>query len=203
MQFWFSSERGLIKPAGGYGKANLLSFRNLTEAYMLEVLRKVYGFPLRSLRKSLVIAKRETKTDHPLLEADIRVFFNSLVLNQPARGRRGRQVLNLSRGGNQLAIPVMVDELAKRILLDEKRMPYRIYPWRFMAQDDASRPVAIDPEVLSGRLVVTGTRVPVRTLWKRRLTGETPEELADDYRIGAETVRKALEHFERPIHKAA
>lgn len=203
MQSWFSDERGLIKPAGAYGRASLLSFRNLTEAYMLEVLRTVYGFSLRSLRKSLIIAKRETKMDHPLLDADIRVFFNALVLNKPARGRSGRQVLNLSKPGGQLAIPGMVDQLAKRILLDEKRTPYRIYPWRFMAEDSNSRPVAIDPTVLSGRLVVTGTRVPVRTLWKRNVSGETPEELADDYRIGADTIRKALEHVERPVHKAA
>jgi uncharacterized protein (DUF433 family) len=202
MQFWFSDEHGLIKPAGEYGRASLLSFRNLTEAYMLEVLRRVYGFSLRSLRKSLIIAKHETRKDHPLLDADIRVFFNALVLNKPARGRSGRQVLNLSKPGSQLAIPGMVDQLAKRIMFDEKRRPYRIYPWRFMMKDN-SRPVAIDPSVLSGRLVVTGTRVPVRTLWKRNLSGETPEELADDYRIGAETVRKALEHIERPVHKAA
>ena len=35
-----------------------------------------------------------------------------------------------------------------------------IYPWRFASTDHDSRPVSMNPNIMSGRLVVVGTRYP-------------------------------------------
>ncbi len=195
MQAWFSHKNHLLRPSGDYGKKfALLSFRDLTEAYILEVLRTFYQLPIRSLRHVLENARKETKLDHPLLDADLRVLFRGLVLSRPARGRRQQQFVDLSHN-RQLAIPEVVNVLGRRVLIDAKRGPYRIYPWRFLKKDN-SRPVSLDPDVLSGRLVVTGTRIPVQVILGRKLAGESPQHIAEDYDIGIDAVRKALDHIE-------
>jgi uncharacterized protein (DUF433 family) len=195
MQAWFSYRNRLLRPASDYGgKLALLSFRDVTEAYILEVLRSFYQLPMRSLRHVLQNARAETGMEHPLLDADLRVLFKGLVLKRPARGRRKRQFVDLSNS-RQLAIPEVVDVLGRRVLIDPKRGPYRIYPWRFLLKDD-SRPVSLDPDVLSGRLVITGTRIPVQVILGRKLAGESVEHIADDYDIGLNAVQKALEHIE-------
>jgi uncharacterized protein (DUF433 family) len=149
---------------------------------------------MRSLRHVLEDAQEETGLEHPLLDADLRVLFSGLVLKRPARGRRKQQFIDLSHS-RQLAIPEVVDVLGMRVLADSKRGPYRIYPWRFLLNDD-SRPVSLDPDVLSGRLVITGTRIPVQIILGRKLAGESAQHIADDYDIGLDAVQNALEHLE-------
>lgn len=107
---------------------------------------------------------------------------------------RKREFVDLSHS-RQLAIPEVVDVLGRRVLIDSKGSPYRIYPWRFLLKDD-SRPVSLDPDVLSGRLVITGTRIPVRVILGRKLEGESAQHIADDYDIDLAAVQKALEHVE-------
>jgi uncharacterized protein (DUF433 family) len=195
MQAWFSHKNRLLRPAGEYGrKLALLSFRDVTEAYILEVLRSIYRLPMKSLRHVLEEAQHETGLEHPLLDADLRVLFRGLVIKTPALGRRKQQFVDLSHN-RQLAIPEVVNVLGRRVLKDSKRGPYRIYPWRFLLDDD-SRPVSLDPDVLSGRLVVTGTRIPVQVLLGRKLAGESAQHIADDYDIGLDAIQKALEHVE-------
>jgi uncharacterized protein (DUF433 family) len=195
MQSWFSRKNHLLRPASECaGKPALLSFRDLTEAYILQVLRSFYRLPMQSMRHVLENAKAETGLEHPLLDADLRVLFRRLVLKKPARGRRKREFLDLSHG-RQLAMPEVVDVLGQRVLTDSRRGPYRIYPWRFLLKDD-SRPVSLDPDVLSGRLVITGTRIPVRVVLGRKLAGESARQIAADYDIDPDAVQRALEHIE-------
>jgi uncharacterized protein (DUF433 family) len=149
---------------------------------------------MKSLRHVLEEAQHETGLEHPLLDADLRVLFRGLVIKTPALGRRKQQFVDLSHN-RQLAIPEVVNVLGRRVLKDSKRGPYRIYPWRFLLDDD-SRPVSLDPDVLSGRLVVTGTRIPVQVLLGRKLAGESAQHIADDYDIGLDAIQKALEHVE-------
>ena len=66
-----------------------------------------------------------------------------------------------------------------------------------------SRPVSIDPEVLSGRLVVTGTRIPVNVLLGMKITHRTSQHIAENYGLDIEAVEKALQHVERPPPKVA
>lgn len=203
MQYWFSKRVGMLEASGSYfGDIALLSFIDLAEAYVLEVLRSVYEFNLATLRNIVVNAKKETNLEHPLIEADLRVLFKKIILAKPAHGGRPRQMIDLGKV-QQLVIPELVDLLGQRILVDRKRIPYRIYPWRLLSTERESRPVSMSPDVLSGRLVVTGTRVPVRVLLGQKLSGKSPGQIATDYHLSLEIVQKALAHIERPIQKAA
>jgi len=70
-----------------------------------------------------------------------------------------------------------------------------IFPWRFAATDHQSRPVSMNPRIMSGRLVVTGTRIPVTVLWGRKRAGAKVTEIAKDYGLDRDTVEKALTHI--------
>ena len=96
-----------------------------------------------------------------------------------------------------------VDELGERILRDKHRLPRRLYPWRLFTPGDDSRPVSMDPDIVSGRLVVTGTRIPVSILLGKRIKGQSDGQIARSYHLTVEVVEKALRHIDRPISKKA
>jgi uncharacterized protein (DUF433 family) len=52
---------------------------------------------------------------------------------------------------------------------------------------------------MSGRLVVTGTRIPVNILWGRAKSGERVEVIAKDYHLDTERVRQALRHIDKKV----
>ena len=96
-----------------------------------------------------------------------------------------------------------MDTWGKRIVEDNQGKAEQIYPWAQANVDDLSRPVSINANVLSGRLVVTGTRVPVETLAGYFTSGKTIEQIAELYRLDVDTVRKALQHLELETAKAS
>jgi len=201
---WYSKREPILKPSGWYGDDKafaLLSFRDLEEAYKLHLLRTKFGQTMQYLHKALQDARRESKSEHPLIDCKL-VVFNFLALDKPAKGRGTRKMLPLGFAGTKSQlIPEVVDTWGRRIVSDKAGKTVRIFPWRLAQTDDQSRPVSIDPEVMSGRLVLTGTRIPVRVLKSRSLGGETPEQIANDYGISPDLVMKALIHFDQKESK--
>jgi uncharacterized protein (DUF433 family) len=169
---------------------------DLAEAYIVQILRRVHHFPVRVLRRSLAIAKRETGSEHPLLGSDIRIFAKSLILCTPERGQR-KSMLDLSSGvGTQYAIPTVIDAFGKRITFNRQLIPQQLHPWRRLGQDVDSCPVTVDPDIMSGRLVVAGTRIPVSFIAGTRREGRSAEFISKDYDLPLQTIRQALEHFD-------
>jgi uncharacterized protein (DUF433 family) len=203
IHYWYDGPTPFLTSSEKTQGTRLLSFRDLSEAYVLQILRTHYRFSMQALRQILKKASKETGFERPLLECDLRMLFDKLILAEPGRGSRPRQMVDLSSQGRQLAIPELVDLIGKRITKDAKGNPRTIYPWRLLSQQEQSRPVSMDPDVLSGRLVVTGTRIPVRILLGMKLARKSEEEIAEIYRLDVDAVRRALLHIERPIHKKA
>jgi len=52
--------------------------------------------------------------------------------------------------------------------------------------------ISIDPEVCHGKACIRGTRVMVAVVLDNLAAGESPEDIARDYRIGVDDVRAAL-----------
>ena len=199
--YWFKESNNILVPSGSAGPTALLSFNDLTEAYVLALLTKYYEFRLLQLKEIVHNAKAETGLKRPLIWADLKVVLGRLVLDKPARGRRRRQAIDLA--DKNLVFPEFVDQLGIRIVRDGKYAPMRIFPWRLAGPGDDSRPVTMDPDVHSGRLIITGTRIPVTVLWDKHDKGRTVEDLADAYKISVEVVKKALDHIARPIRSKA
>ncbi len=202
---WYEGAHPLLKASGTYldkGSIKLLSFRDLEEAYKVHLLRNKHGKSMQYLQRALVDARRLTKSEHPLLDFEL-VVFDKLALDKPAQGKHPRKMIPLGASNNvSLYIPTVVDTWGHRILEDSEGKGEQIFPWKEAATDDISRPVSINADVLSGRLVVTGTRIPVEVLRGYHAAGRTVENIADLYELDAETVRKALHHFE-PEQKAS
>jgi uncharacterized protein (DUF433 family) len=201
MPYWYS-DSSILRASGNIGDISLLSFRDVAEAYVLELLRTFYGFHSRRLRYVVENFRKETETKRPLLDAELYVVLGNLVLKKPARGKQPLRMVDLAHERN-LVFPEFVAMVGKRVLKDSKHAPRRIYPWRFAPPLDDSRPISMDPHVMSGRAVLTGTRIPITVLIGMKRSGKTPREIARSYHVDPESVEKALLHLEKPLPKVA
>jgi uncharacterized protein (DUF433 family) len=195
---WYAGVRPILKPSGFLGKIALLSFEDLEEVYKIHLLRSKYQKSMQYLRYALPDARDRSGSDHPLLTHEIDVM-DRLALILPGRGRRKRKAVILGDRSKADYIPEVVRAWGIRI----SKHRDEIFPWRYASEDNVSMPVSLNPAVMSGRLVLTGTRIPVNMLWGRALKGETPEEIAEDYRIQSKQVRQALAHIDKALPKVA
>jgi hypothetical protein len=187
MRSWFLGDRRIFTPAFRRGDSVLLSFYDVTEAYIIEVLRSHWDFNPKRLRKALSRLRKNTRFNRPLLRRDLSVIpeFQNLVATLPEKGREVH--VDMAHDGN-LVFGDFVKAMGVRITRDSRGRPVRIYPWK--DSDSEETPVSMEPDVMSGELVVTGTRIPAARIgvpglkcargeerhWTRRAYG-TREEI--------------------------
>jgi len=194
MRRWFLGDKRLFKPSYHYRTDVLLSFNDVTEAYIIEVLRNHYDYSPRRLRAVVEGLRKSSRLERPLAQREFYAIpeFQSLV---DRRVQRGTQVnIDYAHHGNLVFDP-FVTALGKRIERDSKGRAVRIYPSRDAESEDV--PVSMDPDVLSGELVISGTRIPVAMLYAKKLDGKTVKEIAISYHLEPELITKVLNHFER------
>jgi uncharacterized protein (DUF433 family) len=188
---WYEGQVPVLEASAKVGAFHLLSYRDLEEAYRVYLLRERHEFSLQFLRRSMQNARRMFRSKHPLQRADaVQECLKDLVYNKPARGESPRTITSLGHKPGQQVVREVADLYAERIVDGEF-----IYPWRFAATDRVSKPVSMNPRIMSGRLVVAGTRIPVNAIWGQKKAGVSIEEIAKDYRLSTELVEKALLHF--------
>ncbi len=195
---WYAGGDPILKPSAFVRNIALLSFRDIEEVYKIHLLRSKYKKSLQYLRKAMTDARAHTGSSHPLLSHEIDVM-ERLALVIPGRGRRKRRAVVLGDSSVPDYIPEVVKAWGVRISVERDE----ILPWRFAADDDESTPVSMNPEVMSGRLVLRGTRIPLAMLWGRKLAGERVEDVARDYRLDPVQVQQALAHIDKTIPKVA
>lgn len=195
---WYAGRDPILKPSGQIGNVALLSFRDLEEVYKVHLLRSIHAKSLQYLRRAMKDARDRTGSEHPLLTHQI-IVMKRLAWIVPGRGKRRRQAVTLGDASLPNYFPEVVRAWGVRI----SKKPDQILPWRYAAQDNRSTPVSLNPEVMSGRLVLSGTRIPVNMMWGRMRAGERIEQIAEDYRIEARRVWQALAHVDETIPKVA
>jgi excisionase family DNA binding protein len=188
------SDNPLWAPAGKGDHIQLLSFNDIAQAHFIEFIRKHAGISMQKAKEILRNAQLETKSPYPLLNRNIKVLFRHILLDKPRRGRVARHVVDLSQH-RQLVMQHVVDMFATRIRRNKRGELEQIYPWRLYRRGDKRKPVTLDPNVMSGRLVITGTRIPARLLRSRRESGEKIPALAEDYKIKEAIIKQALRHL--------
>lgn len=189
---WYEGDEPILRASATCGAIHLLSYRDMEEAYRVYLLRERFKFSLQFLRKSMRNARAMFRSQHPLQRADaVKECLKDLVYDKPARGTNPRTITSLGQNPGQQSFEEVVDMFAERIEPGEF-----IYPWRFASTDRDSRPVSLNPNIMSGRLVVVGTRIPVNVLLGSKRAGETIEAIARDYGLDPETVQKALTHVD-------
>jgi len=189
---WYDGNDPVLKPSGQYGLTHLLSYRDIEEAYRVYLLRERFHFSFQTIRRSMANARRMFRSQHPLQRADaVKECLRDLVYDKPARGSNPRIITSLSEKPGQEIIEEVANMFAERIETGKF-----IFPWRFAATDHDSRPVSMNPRIMSGRLVVVGTRIPVTVLWGRKRAGLKVEEIAKDYGLDRKIVQQALTHID-------
>jgi uncharacterized protein (DUF433 family) len=189
---WYEGDEPILTASGNCGSVHLLSYRDLEEAYRVYLLRERFEFSLQFLRHSMRNAREMFRSQHPLQRADaIKECLRDLVYDKPARGKNPRTVTSIGQNLGQQVVREVVDLFAERIEAGEF-----IFPWRFAATDHESRPVSMNPHIMSGRLVITGTRIPVTLLWGLKRAGASIKEIAKDYDLDPDKVEKALAHLD-------
>jgi uncharacterized protein (DUF433 family) len=157
----------------------LLTFNNLTEAYVLASLTRRFELPLQRVRRALRFAGGE----RPLLATPFRTDGRSIFIEQMGK------LIDAGHGG-QAAIREVVESSLERVELDDRRLPLRLYPWR----RDPSEPwiIALDPNRAFGRPTVVGSAVQSETIIDRHRAGESVAQLAADYRLPGDVIEGVL-----------
>lgn len=183
--------------AGAGRDIPLLSFKDVAQVYYIELVRSHFGLSVTDARRVLELSRKEIKAEYPLLSKHVRTFFKHIILTKPPRGKQPRRDIDLSQS-RQLAIAEVVDMFATRMRREGADVQ-KLYPWRYWIPGKREEtPVTIDPEIMSGRLVVTGTRIPVQVLLSRKKAGEPIPEIALDYDLSIDDVNLAISHILPP-----
>jgi uncharacterized protein (DUF433 family) len=167
---------GIIKPDRATG---LLTFHNLTEAYVLASLTRRFELPLQRVRMAL----RYVGGDRPLLATPFRTDGRGIFIEQMGR------LVDAAHGG-QAAIREVVESSLERVDLDSRRLPLRLYPWR--RDPTEPRIIALDPYRAFGRPTVVGSAVQSETIIDRHRAGESVAELAADYNLSGDVIEGVL-----------
>lgn len=190
-------EKPLWKIAGANRGVPLLSFRDIAQIYYIELVRSHFGLTVTDARRVLELSRKESHAQYLLLSKHVRTFFKHIILTKPPRGKQPRRDIDLSRS-RQLGIPEVIDLFATRMRRSGADVK-KLYPWRYWIPGKREEtPVSIDPEVMSGRLVITGTRIPVQVLLSRKKSGEPISEIASDYDLSVDEINMAISHIAPP-----
>ncbi len=193
---------GRLYPAGGQAKRSrplihledprhqYLSFINLVEAHVLAAIRRRHGVKLPKVRKALDYLRRRFQVEHPLIDQAFQT--DGLDLFIECYG----DLINASREG-QRAMKEIIGVYLKRIERDAKGIPIRLFPFTRDTEASAApsadpRVVVMNPSVSFGRPVITGTGIPVSSIYERYKAGDSVADLARDFRLEISAIEEAI-----------
>jgi uncharacterized protein (DUF433 family) len=162
-------------------KTSRLSFTNLTEAHVLDALRRQYHVELPQVRRAVRYLREHFRTQHPLVHHQILTDGKHLFVE--AAGLK--DVINASRHG-QLAMRDLIGLHLQRVDWDNDGFVARLYPFtrsRRTPAEEAGQPrvVTMDPRIEFGRPVLKSSAVPTAVIADRYKAGESIADLAEDY----------------------
>ena len=159
-----------------------LSFHNLTEAHVLDALRRQYQVELPQIRRAVAYLREQFRSRHPLVHHEMLTDGRDLFIE--AAGLT--DVINASRHG-QLAMRDLIGLHLQRVEWDKDGFVARLYPFtrsrKASADDEAQQPrvVTMDPRIEFGRPVLKSSAVPTAVIADRYKAGESIADLAEDY----------------------
>ena len=197
LHYWISKESGpLITPANK--NPLLLSFKNVIECYVLDLLRRIHGISMPRVRfsvetiKALQQAKHLMRSDSPLADHDLRVDRRHLYVYD-LHGK----IVDLTVGG-QVEWPELIEKYLQRVVRDRGGVAQKFYPLlrkHDSLADVTNEPqlVSMDPRLAFGKPVIVGTGISTEVIAGRLTAGDEEKELAHEYGRTIEEIRAAAE----------
>ncbi len=177
-------------------EAKELSFFNLVEAHLLQVLRIVSGDHRAQIKAALAHVEQQLKTPHLLTCKTFQTNGADLLVN--ALGQSAR----LSRS-KQLTMGTQFQHLLTRLEWDGEGKVARLFPiLQSGVGTEIDRPLMIDPQVSFGRPVIAGTGVPTSIVADLFEAGDSIQAIAEDYNCKPEQIAAAV-YFESQDKQAA
>lgn len=181
---------------------NRLSFSNLTEAHVLDALRRQYRVELPQIRRAVTYLRQQFRTRHPLVHHQMLTDGKHLFVEAAGVA----DVINASREG-QLAMRDLIGLHLQRVEWDEDGFIARLYPFtrsqRAPAEDSGlPRVVTMDPRIEFGRPILKASAVPTAVIADRYKAGESVADLAEDYGEDRLNIEEAI-RCELQTQKAA
>ena len=141
-----------------------MSFTNLTEAHVLDALRRQYHVELPQVRRAVSYLREHFRTQHPLVHHQMLTDGQHLFVE--AAGLK--DVINASRHG-QLAMRDLIGLHLQRVDWDNDGFVARLYPFtrsRGTPAEEAGQPrvVTMDPRIEFGRPVLKSSAVPTAVI---------------------------------------
>lgn len=183
----------VVVPAAHDPHGFSLSFFNLAEAHVLASTRNDFKISMKSIRFAMdeLIIKYPSANRHPLLSKDFETDGCDLFIRELAN--QGEEIiLNLNKP-DQLGLKAMMEGYLKRIVRDDHFLPTKVFP--VLDHDLEDRTIVISQGVAAGRPTIAGTGIRAAAVWNRYKAGETEAELADDYGINEQEIKKAIGYF--------
>ena len=192
LRYWTlgkTHERPLVKIAKYHQRQPLLSFKNLVECYVLEILRIAHGIAVQRIRYALETALAKYPSQHPFADYDLSTERNRIYLDE-------QPLTDLSIGG-QFVFREFVGPSLKRVQRNHKGIAERLYPFMkksqiTQAQHEPPRTVVIDPAVSFGMPVLANSRISTAFLASRYRGGDSIPILARDYGRKEREIEEAL-----------
>ena len=171
-------------------KRQYLSFINLVEGHVLAAIRRRHGVKLSKVRSALDYVRRQFRVERPLINQAFKTDGLDLFVE------RYGELINASREG-QRAMKEIIGVYLKRIEWDAKGLPIKLYPFTRDTQAEAApasdpRVVVMNPTVSFGRPVITGTGIPVSSIYERYKAGDSVVDLAQDFRLETSAIEEAI-----------
>jgi uncharacterized protein (DUF433 family) len=171
-------------------KRQYLSFINLVEAHVLAAIRRRHGVKLPKVRRALDYVRRHFRVDHPLIDQAFKTDGLDLFVEHYG------DLINASREGHR-AMKEIIGVYLQRIEWDAKGFPIKLYPFTRDTQGEAApaadpRIVVMNPAVSFGRPVITGTGIPVSSIYERYKAGDSVADLAKDFRLEISAIEEAI-----------
>ncbi len=188
--------RGRTYPKGGgvehwppvIKAGRLLTFNNLTEAYVLRALRVDHGVKMARVREALDYAEKRFKIPRLLLSKELQAAPGHVFLE------RFGQLINLSLSG-QIAAKQLLEAVLRRVERNATGLPERMFPvasYDLQALKLAPPRVLIDPAVSFGRPILASKGVRTSVIVGRIDAGEEPEKIAEDYGLEPGDIEAAI-----------
>lgn len=183
LRSWVTGRRRLIVPAS----PSALSFINLVEAHVMAAIRRDHRIKMPKIRSAIDWIGRELGVEHPLIHQSFETDRVSLFI------RHLGELFNASDSG-QVAMQNVLSVYLQRIQYDKSGTAHLFYPFTRSSGDFSVQPreVVINPTVMWGRPVISGTRIDTAILFERYEAGESVREIADDLILSIGQVEEAI-----------
>ncbi len=204
LRYWISAESGpLIISARRHPP--ILSFKNLLECYVLDIIRRIHKISMPKVRfsvetiRNLQNARHLMHSSYPLADHELRVDNNRRLYVYDLHGR----IVNLTAGG-QIEFPEVVETCLRRVVRDRDGVGVSFYPFlsrHESLEQGAQDPnyIVVNPRISFGKPVISGTGITTQIIAGRLIAGDTEQELVDEYGRTLAEIRAAAQFENVPV----